>query len=210
MRIGILALQGAFLEHKAVFDELSTPQRPVETILVKLSDDLDRCDGLVVPGGESTTMAIVGDRSLIFSAMRDYVHRQRKPVWGTCAGCIMLSNRVDGQKDGGQGLIGGMDIFTSRNYFGRQIDSFETGIMVKGFDSPFDAVFIRAPAILEAGDAVDVLSTLIARNKKVIVAARSGPLLATTFHPELTTDHRFHELFLQMVESNKKLETESR
>ena len=124
-----------------------------------------------------------------------------KPTWGTCAGMILLSDRATGQKQGGQALIGGLDVTVNRNYFGRQIDSFEADLQVPALgDTPVHAVFIRAPAITQTGPDVDILATLIDNaGQRVIVAVQAGPILATAFHPELTDDLRWHELFVGMV-----------
>jgi len=153
-------------------------------------------DGLIIPGGESTTMGLVAERWGLVEPLRAWVHGGR-PTWGTCAGMILLAERATGQKQGGQPLIGGLDVTVNRNYFGRQIDSFETTLIVAGFDPPeCPAVFIRAPGITEVGPEVEVLAEL---PESVIVAVRQGVILATAFHPELTPDVRWHELFLTMA-----------
>ncbi|EKU21834.1 glutamine amidotransferase [Nannochloropsis gaditana CCMP526] len=159
--IGILALQGAFEEHRKIVQELGA-----RTVEVRLPDDLDKnLDGLIIPGGESTAMAIVGERHGIFPKLKAFV-QGGKPIWGTCAGMILLSNRAIMQKAGGQPLIGGLDVEVCRNFFGSQVSSFEVLLQLEGAAAagslgsrgPVSAVFIRAPAILEAGPGVEVLA----------------------------------------------------
>ena len=192
----MLALQGAFLEHAAMLRGLGA-----EAVEVRKPEQLAGVDGLVMPGGESTTMGLVAERWGLVEPLRAWV-RAGKPVWGTCAGMILLADHAVGQKQGGQPLIGGLDVTVNRNYFGRQNQSFEVLLdaPVLG-DEPFRAVFIRAPAILEAGPAVQVLAEAPGHGEQVIVAVRQGPILATAFHPELTDDARWHRLFLDVVEA---------
>jgi len=220
VKIGVLALQGAFAEHVAFFNSIPG----VTAVEVRDAGELKGLDGLVLPGGESTAISLIGDANGIFDALRQWV-KQGKPAWGTCAGCIMLAKDVQGQKQGGQGLIGGMDISVHRNFFGRQIASFEQDIPLilpqsaqpdkaaqhneKG-NIQFPGIFIRAPAILSAHEGVEVLGEITLAptpqrsEAKVIVAAQQGPLLATVFHPELTHDKRVHEYFVEMVRKYKK------
>ena len=189
--IGVLALQGAFIEHIAMLRRAG-----VEGVEVRKPEQLVGLDGLIIPGGESTTMGLVAERWGLVEPLRAWVHGGR-PTWGTCAGMILLAERATGQKLGGQPLIGGLDVTVNRNYFGRQVDSFETTLTVAGFDPPESpAVFIRAPAIVEVGAGVEVLARL---SESVIVAVRQGAILATAFHPELTPDLRWHELFIEML-----------
>jgi pyridoxal 5'-phosphate synthase pdxT subunit len=192
----VLALQGAFLEHAAMLRSVGA-----EVVEVRKPEQLAGIDGLVVPGGESTTMGLVAERWGLVEPLRTWVHTG-KPVWGTCAGMILLAERAVGQKQGGQPLIGGLDVTVNRNYFGRQNQSFEVLLdaPVLG-DAPFRAVFIRAPAILETGPTVQLLAGAPGRGEQVIVAVRQGPILATAFHPELTNDARWHRLFLDVVEA---------
>ena len=192
----MLALQGAFLEHVAMLRGLGA-----DVIEVRKPEQLADIDGLVMPGGESTTMGLVAERWGLVEPLRAWV-RAGKPVWGTCAGMILLADHAVGQKQGGQPLIGGLDVTVNRNYFGRQNQSFEVLLdaPVLG-DEPFRAVFIRAPAILEAGQGVQVLAEAPGHDEQVIVAVRQGPILATAFHPELTDDPRWHRLFLDVVEA---------
>lgn len=193
--IGVLALQGAFVEHIHLLRSLG-----VAAIEVRKPEQLADLDGLIIPGGESTTMGLIAERWGLVEPLRQWVHSGR-PTWGTCAGMILLAERATGQKQGGQPLLGGLDVTVNRNYFGRQTDSFETLLTVPQFgDPPFPAVFIRAPAVTGVGTGVDVLATLpTATGEAVIVALRQGPILATAFHPELTHDSRWHHLFVAMV-----------
>ena len=174
-----------------------------EAVEVRKPEQLDGLDGLVMPGGESTTMGLVAERWGLVEPLRTWV-RTGKPVWGTCAGMILLADHAVGQKQGGQPLIGGLDVTVNRNYFGRQNQSFEVLLEAPALgDVPFRAVFIRAPAILETGPAVQVLAEAPGHDEQVIVAVRQGPILATAFHPELTDDARWHRLFLDVVEACK-------
>jgi 5'-phosphate synthase pdxT subunit len=191
----VLALQGAFLEHAAMLRGLGA-----DVVEVRRPQQLAEVDGLVMPGGESTTMGLVAERWGLVEPLRTWV-RAGKPVWGTCAGMILLADHAVGQKQGGQPLIGGLDVTVNRNYFGRQNQSFEILLEAPALgDEPFRAVFIRAPAILEAGPAVQVLAEAPGHDEHVIVAVRQGSILATAFHPELTDDARWHRLFLDVVE----------
>ncbi len=187
-RIGVLALQGDFEEHITVLTALG-----VEAFEVRTLAQLERAQGLIIPGGESTTIARL---LLIFELMEPLRERIREglPVWGTCAGAILLASEAP-ELD--RPPIGVMDITIDRNAFGRQIDSFETELGIEGLDGdPLRAIFIRAPVITRAGEGVEVLARLPDGR---IVAARQGAMLATSFHPELTDDHRLHEFFLRMV-----------
>jgi 5'-phosphate synthase pdxT subunit len=194
--IGVLALQGAFAEHIKLFGRLG-----VQAIEVRKPEQLDDLDGLVIPGGESTSMGLIAQRWGLVEPLRDWV-AGGKPTWGTCAGMILLSKRATGQKLGGQILIGGLDVTVNRNYFGRQVNSFETLLDAPQLgDEPYPAVFIRAPAIVEMGPMVESLAALPGRDGEIVhVAVRQGPILATAFHPELTADLRWHRLFVEMVE----------
>lgn len=193
--IGVLALQGAFLEHETMLRRLD-----VTPVQVRKPEQLAGLDGLIIPGGESTTMGLVAERWGLVAPLKAWV-QSGKPTWGTCAGMILLAARATGQKAGGQPLIGGLDVTVNRNYFGRQADSFETWLTVPVLgDPPIRAVFIRAPAIVETGAGVDVLATTTGRaGEPVVVAVRQGPLLATAFHPELTDDLRWHAYFVSHV-----------
>lgn len=191
MRIGVLALQGDFIEHIAVLRRLG-----VEAIEVRLPEQLESLDGIIIPGGESTT---IGKLAVDFQLLKPLQQFGRqKAIWGTCAGAIFLSKDAHRQ----QPLLGLMDIVVERNAFGRQVESFEVDLQVPALktvsaeDAPFHAVFIRAPLISSVGAGVNVLAKL--ENGK-IVAAQQGKLLATSFHPELTVDDRFHRYFLHLA-----------
>lgn len=189
-RIGVLAMQGGFAEHVAALHRAGA-----DVIEVRLPHDLDGLDGLVLPGGESTTIGKLLVEWDVLAPLRALL-QQGLPAWGTCAGAILLAKDVQDALPG-QPLLQVMDISVRRNAFGRQVQSFEVGLDVPALSGgPFPAVFIRAPRIEGVGDGVDVLARL---DDGTIVAAQAGQLLATAFHPELTGDGRFHELFVQMV-----------
>jgi 5'-phosphate synthase pdxT subunit len=186
--IGVLALQGAFAAHLDLLSSLDVVGRPV-----RLPSDLDGLDGLILPGGESTTMSNLLRSYDLLGPLSEFISAGH-PVFGTCAGMILLSDRIlDGRAD--QIALKSIDIVVRRNGYGRQVDSFETDIDVDGFDSAFHAVFIRAPRIEEVGPDVDVL----ARHEGVPVLVRQGTVMAASFHPELTNDDRIHRLFADMV-----------
>jgi len=186
--IGVLALQGDFAEHIAMLERIGA--RAVE---VRLPADLAGIDALIIPGGESTTIT----RLLDIYELREPIAalgRVGLPIWGTCAGAIVLAKEAT---DLDRPNLALMDIAVRRNAFGRQVDSFEEDLAVRGMEGgPFHAVFIRAPGIECAGASVEALATL---EDGTIVAAREGHLLATSFHPELTGDARFHALLLEMA-----------
>jgi 5'-phosphate synthase pdxT subunit len=202
VKIGVLALQGAFLEHIKILRRLG-----VETVEVRKPEQLAGLDGLIIPGGESTTMGLVAEQWGLVEPLKEWVHGGH-PTWGTCAGMILLADRATGQKQGGQPLLGGLDVTVNRNYFGRQTESFETLLTVPALgEAPVRAVFIRAPAITETGEQVERLAELeTANGERVVVAVRQGPLLATAFHPELTDDDRWHTLFLLLVAERRRIE----
>ena len=192
MRIGVLASQGAFAEHIAALKKLD-----VEAIPVRLPGQLEEVDGLIIPGGESTTisrlMAAYHLTDVISSKAADGM-----PVFGTCAGMILMAREISGN---GTASLNLMDITVRRNAFGRQLESFEAEIPVPALGKePFPAVFIRAPLIERCNDGAEVLARL---DDGTIVSARQGKLLATAFHPELTADLRFHRYFLDMVSGEK-------
>lgn len=187
-RVGILALQGAVREHIRSIEVCGA-----EGVSVKWPRDLNGLDALILPGGESTTMRRLIDRYGLMEPLRDFA-KSGKPMFGTCAGLILLAGTVVGYDESHLGV---MDVVVERNSFGRQVDSFEAELTVKGLDNPFDAVFIRAPHIVSAGPAAEVLCEYNGR----IVMARSGPFLGCSFHPELTDDHRITEYFLSMIPS---------
>lgn len=190
--VGVLAVQGAFAEHAAMLGDLGVHMR-----FVRVERDLDALDGLVIPGGESTTFGLVGGRAGLLVGIRDAI-RAGLPVFGTCAGLIMLARETT---SGAQPLIGGLDVVVRRNAFGRQRASFEADVDLPAVGPrPFPGVFIRAPWIESAGPTVDVLALHGGHG----VAARSGHLLATAFHPELTGDRRVHEYFVDMVQDARR------
>jgi 5'-phosphate synthase pdxT subunit len=193
MKIGVLALQGAFIEHEAVLKRLG-----VDAVEVRLPADLDGVDGVIVPGGESTTMGKLAVQYQLIEPLRELAHAG-KPLWGTCAGLIFMAKDVG--RD--QPLLGLMDVTVQRNAFGRQVDSFEANLNIQGVDGDrlFHAIFIRAPLIEAVGAGVEVLARVEKDDAEVIVAARQGNLLVTSFHPELSNDDRFHRYFLKMAES---------
>jgi len=207
----------------------------VTALEVRTPAALAACDGVIIPGGESTTMALVAEQWGLLPALRLFAGAG-KPVWGTCAGLIFLAARAVGQKTGGQALLGGLDVTVSRNFFGGQVDSFEATLpappslppAADASTPPVRALFIRAPAVLEAGPGVEVLASLplseaqraaVAASRardqadggapapavpsSVAVAVRQGHLLATSFHPELTDDTRWHALFVGDVRAAK-------
>ncbi len=195
MKVGVLALQGDFREHIQMLRSLGAEAREV-----RKREELDGLDGLIIPGGESTTIGKIAHEYGLIEPIRKLAN-EGKPVWGTCAGMIVLA------KDVGlpQPLVGVMDVKVKRNAFGRQVDSFEIDLDVPAVESvqngsdpekPFHAIFIRAPLIDEVGPGVEVLAKL---EDGTIVAARQGNILVTSFHPELTNDTRFHRYFLEKL-----------
>lgn len=188
MKIGVLALQGAVSEHLMSLQQAGAD----EAVPVKRKEELQGLDGLVLPGGESTTIGKLMNQYELMDPIRDLA-LAGVPMFGTCAGLILLANRIEGQD---WVHLGVMDIYANRNSFGRQRESFETDLTIAGMEGdPYRAVFIRAPHIIEVGKDTEVLATVQDR----IVAARQGHLLATAFHPELTDDIRMHKYFLDMV-----------
>ena len=188
-RIGVLALQGAFAAHAAALQRLG-----VSTTEVRVAADLEQCDALVLPGGESTTMSQLLETSQLFDPLAKRI-AAGMPVFGTCAGMILLSKGIaDGRPD--QRSFAALDIDVQRNGFGRQLDSFETEIDVLGLDRAFHAVFIRAPRISRIGSEIETLAT----HGGEPVLVRSKTVMAASFHPELADDDRVHQLFLNMVQ----------
>ena len=194
MKIGVLALQGDFAEHLLLLHQLD-----VDVCEVRLPEQLNRLDGLIIPGGESTTIGKLATTYGLMETIRQFA--EKLPIWGTCAGAIFLAKDARRQ----QPLLNIMDITVERNAFGRQVDSFEADLVVPDLldpDRPFHAIFIRAPIIESVGDGVDIIARLdndIKAGNAQIVAARQSNLLATSFHPELTSDDRFHRYFLSMA-----------
>ncbi len=187
-QIGVLALQGDFREHQEVLARLDVPSREV-----RLPDHLDGLQGLIIPGGESTTIVKLMHTSNLLEPLRNLA-ADGFPMWGTCAGMILLAKHLDAT---GLPALEAMDIRVRRNAFGRQVDSFEADLPMAALgDPPYHAVFIRAPIIEAVGPSVDVLARL---QDGTAVAARQGRLLATAFHPELTPDLRFHSYFVKIA-----------
>ena len=191
--IGVFALQGDVREHLRALRELG-----VDAVPVRRPAELEACDGLVLPGGESTTMAKLARTFELFEPLQKRI-RGGMPTFGTCAGMIMLADRIEGGTSD-QETLGGLDITVRRNAFGRQVDSFEGDLDFAGLDDRVHAVFIRAPWVEQVGPAVEVLARVSAGEAAGrIVAVRQGSLLATSFHPEITGDRRIHELFVDLV-----------
>ena len=206
MRVGVLALQGAFIEHENILARIG-----VEPVEVRLPGELEGLDGLILPGGESTTIGQVAERWGLLESIRAFA-RSGRPLWGTCAGMVLMAKEVvDGVS--GQPRLELMDVVVRRNAFGRQVDSFEVGLEVPALgEEPFHAVFIRAPRIERVGKEVEILARLESvlspstslrasgvEGGGAVVAVRQGNLLATAFHPELTDDDRFHRYFLGLA-----------
>jgi 5'-phosphate synthase pdxT subunit len=226
-RIGVLGIQGAVAEHV----EMMRSAGAESVKIIKYSHELNDVDGIILPGGESTAMAIAGTE--VFPHLRQWV-QQGKPIFGTCAGMILLSDHAIKQCEGGQALVGGLDVHVCRNYFGSQLQSKETNIDIMSASlsnidilikpsNQYRGVFIRAPAILKVGSDVTILSKMKAIPHKcaieeirkefgenggsdeyeIIIAVQQNNILATAFHPELTDDSRFHRYFLEMVNATK-------
>ena len=189
MKVGVLALQGDVREHLAALSDCGVAALPVKTV-----GELESVDALVLPGGESTTIAKLARSFGLIDPIRARI-KGGMPVYGSCAGMILLANQiVDGMAD--QETFGGLDVVVRRNAFGRQVDSFEADLTVKGITEPsVRAIFIRAPWIEKVSDGVEVLASFDGHP----VAVQQGRLLATSFHPELTGDHRFHRYFVERV-----------
>ncbi len=197
--VGVLALQGDVREHRAMLERAGA-----RTVAVRRPEELDSLDGIVMPGGESTTISKLARAFDLFDPLSARL-RDGLPAFGTCAGMIMLADRIE---DGvaGQETFGGLDVVVRRNAFGRQVDSFEADLAVDLRDAaddrrrPFHAMFIRAPWVEKVGADVSVVATVATGSAMGrIVAVRQGTLLATSFHPEITGDHRFHSLFVELV-----------
>ncbi|RYL90899.1 pyridoxal 5'-phosphate synthase glutaminase subunit PdxT [Sporolactobacillus sp. THM7-4] len=187
-KIGVLALQGAVSEHVKALEASGA-----DPVIVKNVQDLDGLDGLVMPGGESTTMRRLMDKYGLFDSVKSFA--QEKPVFGTCAGLILMAKKIEGRKGPHMGLL---DIDVKRNAFGPQVDSFEADLDIKHVGDHFEGVFIRAPYIEKVGEGVEVLADYEGK----IVACREGHFLSCAFHPELTDDLRMHRYFVDMVEES--------
>ncbi|MCM3165130.1 MULTISPECIES: pyridoxal 5'-phosphate synthase glutaminase subunit PdxT [Metabacillus] len=190
LKIGVLGLQGAVREHIRSIEACGA-----EGIVVKTTDQLDDLDGLIIPGGESTTMRRLIDKYNFMEPLKAFAE-SGKPMFGTCAGLILLAKNLVGYSESHLGLL---DVTVERNSFGRQKDSFEAELMITGVGEDFVGVFIRAPHIVEVGEDVEILS----KHNGRIVAARQGQFLGCSFHPELTDDHRMTQLFINMVKESK-------
>ena len=194
--IGVFALQGDVREHVRVLGDLGVP-----AFTVRRPEELERCDALVLPGGESTTMYKLARSFELFEPLVERL-RGGMPAFGTCAGMIMLADHIE---DGiaGQETLGGLDITVRRNAFGRQVDSFEGDIEFDGFGEPVHAVFIRAPWVEKLGPEVETLATIPSGEAAGrIVAVRQGNLMATSFHPEVGSDDRIHRYFVDLVKQS--------
>jgi pyridoxal 5'-phosphate synthase pdxT subunit len=196
--IGVLALQGDVREHLRMLTGAGATALPV-----RRREELDRVDGLILPGGESTTMHKLAVAFELFEPLRERI-RSGMPAFGTCAGMILLADRIEGGIVG-QETLGGLDITVRRNAFGRQVDSFEADLDFAAFDSPFHAVLIRAPWVEKVGDGVEVLARIEAgADAGRIVAVRQGPVLATSFHPEISGDDRLHRFFVGLASADQQ------
>ncbi|KAL4224909.1 hypothetical protein ACF0H5_015605 [Mactra antiquata] len=215
--IGILEIQGAFLEHRVALtnaSQLLGNNVKLQITDVRTPDDIkEEIDGLIIPGGESTTISIYLRRNGLEQPLKQWIQTERHVTWGTCAGMILLSKMTDNQKIGGQTSLAIMDTEVSRNYFGRQVQSFEADIRIKDEqlkeiiqNDTFPGIFIRAPAIVKTlNEEVSILATVPDQisNTDVIVAAKQGNVISTAFHPELTEDCSWHLYFLRHVINNK-------
>jgi 5'-phosphate synthase pdxT subunit len=191
MVIGVSGIQGDFREHKWMIEKLG-----IETYVVRTPEDLEKVDGLIIPGGESTTMIRIMKRIGLFDALKEKI-LNGFPVYGTCAGLIVLAKEIENYPQESLGVI---DIRVRRNAYGRQVDSFEEYVEIKGFDRPFKAIFIRAPRVEAWGEGVETLAFL--NNHPIML--RQNNVLVTSFHPELTDDTRIHEYFVEMVKQYSK------
>ncbi|MDQ0163930.1 pyridoxal 5'-phosphate synthase glutaminase subunit PdxT [Aeribacillus alveayuensis] len=190
MKIGVLGLQGAIREHIQSIEACGA-----EGVIIKHPSQLEDIDGLILPGGESTTMRRLIDKYGFMEPLKKFI-AGGKPVFGTCAGLILLAKKIVGYDEPHLGVL---DVTVERNSFGRQRESFEVELVISGVADDFIGVFIRAPHIVEAGEDVEVL----AKHDGRIVAARQGHILGCSFHPELTDDHRFTQYFLNIVKESK-------
>ncbi|HLC96305.1 MAG TPA: pyridoxal 5'-phosphate synthase glutaminase subunit PdxT [Candidatus Nanoarchaeia archaeon] len=190
MRVGVLALQGDVREHICALQKCG-----VETVEVRRPEDMDNIYGLVIPGGESTTIGkLMVHNKLDVEILRKHEHGM--PIYGTCAGAILLAKHIVGSRQHSLGL---MDISVKRNSYGRQSESFETNLVIDGFLHPLHAIFIRAPLITEVHNGAQILAEF----KDSPVLIRQGNLLASTFHPELTGDYRIHQYFVDMIQKSR-------
>lgn len=191
--IGILALQGAFVEHAQSLEKLAMADGiDMKTRFVRNQTDLDGIDGLIIPGGESTVMQKVATTGGLIDPLRQLVEAKKLPIFGTCAGLILLADKLNGANSG---ILGGLDIEVLRNAYGSQIDSFVTGQVKTDDTSSCKAIFIRAPLITSVGED----TTVVARLDEQVVGVQSGKILGLSFHPELTEDLYWHRKFISMI-----------
>ncbi|MCH8274957.1 MAG: pyridoxal 5'-phosphate synthase glutaminase subunit PdxT [Armatimonadetes bacterium] len=186
-----MALQGDFQKHVSALEACGVRAREVRT-----PGELEACGRLIIPGGESTTLGILLQKSGLDKAICGRAE-QGMPVWGTCMGLILMAREIEG---GDQFRLGLLDITVDRNAFGPQVNSFEADVQIKGLDEPFHAVFIRSPAVTRLGEGVEALAGVCRK----VVAVRQGSLLGTAFHPELTCDRRMHAMFLEMPTDDRR------
>ncbi len=191
MKIGVLSLQGDVREHLNILNKIG-----VEGVRVRTRDELEKVSGLIIPGGESTTIGKLLKRFNLLDIIREKIEKGL-PVFGTCAGFILLAKEIEPET--GQPRIGVLNVKIRRNAFGRQIDSHEVDLEIKGFDKPFHAVFIRAPIVEKVGENVEILS----RTDRGVVFVRQKNILGASFHPELTEDTRIHEMFIKTIKERR-------
>ena len=191
MKIGVLSLQGDVREHLNILNKIG-----VEGVRVRTRDELEKVSGLIIPGGESTTIGKLLKRFNLLDIIREKIEKGL-PVFGTCAGFIVLAKEIEPET--GQPRIGVLNVKIRRNAFGRQIDSHEVDLEIKGFDKPFHAVFIRAPIVEKVGENVEILS----RTDRGVVFVRQKNILGASFHPELTEDTRIHEMFIKTIKERR-------
>jgi len=196
INIGILGIQGAISEHNTIIQKTLNSSNKVGKIsIITKPKDLEKINALVIPGGESTVISKFLTKTKLNSAIKKKVNKEKIAVMGTCAGAVIISSKISNQIKNEIELLDLINIEVERNAFGRQKESFEKKIKIKNFNSPFNAVFIRAPAITKVGDNIDIYAKI---NKKIVMA-RKDNILAVSFHPELTNDLRVHKLFLDMI-----------
>jgi len=191
VKIGVLSLQGDVREHLNILNKIG-----VEGVRVRTRDELEKVSGLIIPGGESTTIGKLLKRFNLLDIIREKIEKGL-PVFGTCAGLILLAKEIEPET--GQPRIGVLNVKIRRNAFGRQIDSHEVDLEIKGFDKPFHAVFIRAPIVEKVGENVEILS----RTDRGVVFVRQKNILGASFHPELTEDTRIHEMFIKTIKERR-------
>ncbi|MGB9749994.1 MAG: pyridoxal 5'-phosphate synthase glutaminase subunit PdxT [Caldisericia bacterium] len=192
MVVGVLSLQGAFIEHINMLNKISG----VKPIQIKKKEDLVKIDGLIIPGGESTTIGRLLERHELLTPLRKMIF-EGFPVFGTCAGFILLSKKIENNNE--QPILGILDVTIKRNAFGTQINSMEIDLKIKDFEIPYKAVFIRAPVVKKLGNGVEVLAEV----DEGPVFIRQGNILGASFHPELTDDIRIHQMFIDIINKRR-------